>query len=211
MLMFSSWYDLLVRLAILLVALPVHEWAHAVTAFRLGDDTPLREGRLTLDPRAHLDPVGALLILLTGFGWAKPVRFRPDIVRRRHRYGPLGVALAGPAGNLALAALSVALMLPMRGIGAAGVRMLYGFAFLNLVLFFFNLLPLPPLDGSHVVRELFPRAWARYLAPLQPYALLVFLLLFWVLPRFGLPVLHWLVVTPSYWVLRAWIALMPGL
>ena len=197
-----SWNELLARLSILLIALPVHEWAHAWVAYRLGDDTPRRDGRLTLDPRAHLDPVGALLILLTGFGWAKPVRFRPDVVRWRHRYGPLWVALAGPMSNLALAVVAVLVILPVRRLWPSAMMFLYAFAFLNLILFFFNLLPIPPLDGSHVVRELFPDVWARYVAPLTRYAVLVFLLLFWVLPRFGLPVLTWLVVLPSQWVLR---------
>ncbi len=200
--MFIDGYDLLARLAIILVALPVHEWAHAWTAYRLGDDTPRWEGRLTLNPRAHLDPIGALLILLTGFGWAKPVRFAPHVVRQRHPYGPLWVTLAGPLANLALAVVAAGLMLPLRLVWPRGVLFLYVFAFLNLILFFFNLLPLPPLDGSHAVRELFPRVWATYIAPLQSYAILVFLALFWLLPRFGLPVLSWLVVVPAQWTLR---------
>ncbi len=200
--LFADWYDLLARLAIIFIALPVHEWAHAWVAYRLGDDTPRWDGRLTLHPRAHLDPAGALLILLTGFGWAKPVRFSPYAIRSRHPYGPLWVILAGPLANLALAVVTVLLMLPMRLIWSPGVSFLYYFAFLNLILFFFNLLPIPPLDGSQAVRELFPQVWAQVIAPLQPYALLVFLLLFWVLPRFGLPVLSWLVFYPAQWTLR---------
>lgn len=205
---FTSWEDFVALIAVILVALPMHEFAHAWTAVRLGDDTPRWQGRLTLDPRAHIDPWGALFLLLTGFGWAKPVPFSPAAVRRGHPRGPLLVALAGPAANLSLAVLATALgVLPPWPVSAFP-RVLLQFAWFNALLAFFNLLPLPPLDGSHIVRELFPRAWAQYFAPLERYALLVFLALFWVLPRFGLPVLTWLVVWPARALLQGLFALL---
>ncbi len=208
----TSWMDVLLRLAAIVVALPVHEWAHAWVADRLGDETPRLDGRLTLDPRAHLDPWGALFLLLTGFGWARPVRFSPRRVRWGHPRGVLWVALAGPLANLALAALAVGLApLLTRWGWREGAAALLTFAFLNALLTFFNLLPLPPLDGATVARELFPRVWARYIAPLEPYALLAFLALFWLLPRLGLPVLTWLVVAPARWTIAGLLVLAEGL
>ncbi|MGL4650157.1 MAG: site-2 protease family protein, partial [Caldilineaceae bacterium] len=94
---------LLASAAILLLALPIHEFAHAATAVALGDDTPIKQGRYTLNPLRHLDPVGSVLILLTGFGWAKPVQWNPRNIRTSLRTGAILVAIAGPLSNLLLA------------------------------------------------------------------------------------------------------------
>lgn len=151
----------------------IHEWAHAWAATRLGDPTPKSDGRLTLDPTAHIDPLGTLLIPALGaatggflFGWARPVAFRPGLFRRdvTMRRGTLLVALAGPLANLALG-IVCALLLAGVGLAAAGMaadhaaagtveafaRLLRVGVTINVVLLFFNLLPIPPLDGFHVL------------------------------------------------------------
>jgi len=164
----------LVAVAIfLLVGFPVHEFSHALAAYRLGDGTAKLFGRLTLNPIVHLDPYGSLLLvasaLLGGFfiGWAKPTPVNPSMLRGGRR-GEAWVAAAGPASNLAMAVLAA---LALRVIVATGLvtsdaslfvaNVVYMFIFINLALFVFNLVPIPPLDGSKVMFALMnPRtAW----------------------------------------------------
>ena len=200
--MLSEIMEMLFRLAILAVAFPIHEFAHAWTATRFGDPTPRQAGRLTLNPLAHLDTWGTLLFLFTGFGWAKPVPISPAALRTRRAY--FWVAFAGPLSNLLLALVAAAAyrltfpFLASHPLGLWVLRFLAAVVFFDLLLFFFNLIPIPPLDGEKVIAGLFPRVWARYIAPLQPYAVLVFLLLFFILPRFHVDILQWLVVWPTY-------------
>ncbi|WNG41731.1 site-2 protease family protein [Archangium violaceum] len=163
----------------LVLSLSVHEFAHAWSARLLGDDTAERMGRLTLNPLAHIHPIGTLLLPLLGipFGWARPVpvdatRFRRDIPMRT---GWMITAAAGPLSNLFLAAVSaLAFGLTMRWapdflLANPGLRSLLGImVVINVVLALFNLLPVPPLDGSRVVEGLLPQrllgAWQRVLA-----------------------------------------------
>jgi Zn-dependent protease len=143
---------------IILVSLTVHEFGHSAMAIRLGDDTPRREGRLTLNPLAHVDIIGFLMLLIAGFGWAKPVRFNPQALKKPQRDEIL-IALAGPAANLLLAVL---FGLASRGIydlrytlTIPTAQVLFDIAtqvaVINVSLMLFNLLPIPPLDGSHLV------------------------------------------------------------
>jgi Zn-dependent protease len=139
---------------ILLVSLPFHEFSHALAAYRLGDSTAKYMGRLTLNPLAHLDPFGALLILIAGFGWAKPTPYNPYNVRGG-KTGEVIIAFAGPISNLILA---VAAALPLRYIIATGVdvplivlNVLATFIELNVILAVFNFIPIPPLDGSKLL------------------------------------------------------------
>jgi Zn-dependent protease len=139
---------------ILLVALPFHEFSHALAAYRLGDSTARFMGRLTLNPFAHLDPLGAILILLVGFGWAKPTPYNPYNLRGG-KTGEAIVALAGPLSNLVLA---VAAAIPLRYIFATGMDVpdvvtytLGIFVFFNVLLAVFNFIPVPPLDGSKLL------------------------------------------------------------
>jgi Zn-dependent protease len=139
---------------ILLVSLPFHEFSHALAAYRLGDSTAKYMGRLTLNPLAHLDPFGALLILIAGFGWAKPTPYNPYNVRGG-KTGEVIIAIAGPISNLVLA---VAAALPLRYIIATGVdvplivlNVLATFIELNVILAVFNFIPIPPLDGSKLL------------------------------------------------------------
>ncbi len=201
MLVLPDTIDTLFRLAILMVAFPIHEFAHAWTATRFGDDTPRRAGRLTLNPLAHLDLWGTLLFLFTGFGWAKPVPISPSALRSRRAY--FWVAFAGPLSNLLLAVAAAALYrlvwfsLPHTSLTNILLHFLGSVVFFDLLLFFFNLIPIPPLDGDKVIAGLFPRLWQTYLAPLQPYAMPLLLVVLFVLPLFHLDVLQWVVIWPT--------------
>jgi len=190
------------RILILLIALPIHELAHALTAYRLGDATPKYDGRLTLNPFAHLDLFGSLLIMVAGLGWAKPVRFNPAALRMDPRIGAMVVAAAGPLSNLALAVLMAIVwrvMLPiLQFIGPSETlntfaNLFFFFALINVVLFFFNLIPLAPLDGFTVLRGLLPRDLAYQLERIQPYSFLIFLFIF----LFGSSILGVLIFRPS--------------
>lgn len=166
-----------------LLSLTVHEWAHAASANALGDDTARREGRLTLNPLAHIDPLGTFLvpliqIFMAGvvmFAWAKPVPVSPVRFSRKVTMstGSVLVSAAGPISNLLLATASVvALGLSARfGLhGEAAVRFLTTMFTINVGLAVFNLLPVPPLDGSRVVHGLLPRQAALAYEQIFPYA-----------------------------------------
>ena len=147
-----SW--LIAVAVIILVALPVHEMAHAAMAVQLGDPTPRMQGRYTFNPIAHIDPFGALLILFAGFGWAKPVQWNPNNIEMDVRVGTILVAAAGPVSNLLLAAVA-AFFVPFAEIPMLE-RILTSFVWINTLLFVFNLIPIPPLDGSHILFALLP-------------------------------------------------------
>ena len=164
----------LLILAPLWLCLTVHEWAHAWTAFQLGDDTAKHTGRMTLDPLAHVDPVGTLLLPMIGvpFGWAKPVpvnpnRFDPEV---RLDLGLMTVALAGPVSNVILGAATLASLQTLDLFGVVLPPQAHGLLVwviqLNVILAVFNLLPIPPLDGSRVADALMPErlrpAWDRF-------------------------------------------------
>ncbi len=169
-------HTMLYMLPAILVGFTVHEFAHAWTAVRLGDGTPLAEGRLTLNPLRHIEPMGFILILIAGFGWAKPVRITPGAFRNPRR-DEVAVSLAGPLANLLLAVTLAVVLKLVRGggiealapgtAGAAVNNLLAYGIWINLMLAVFNLLPLPPLDGSHVVSAFIPPRYAflkeRYL------------------------------------------------
>ncbi len=192
-----SFDDLVVSLLLLavflLIAFPIHEFSHALAAFRLGDQTARMFGRLTLDPRAHFDPMGGLILAFTilftsfGFGWAKPTPVNPMNLRAG-RWGEAIVAAAGPASNLVLA---VAGALPLRYVLATDMQVpdlflnfLFFFVYINLILMVFNFLPIPPLDGSKVLFAfLDPMTERRIRPPLEQYGF--FILLLAIFPLFG--------------------------
>ena len=179
----------------LLVGFPVHEFAHALAAYRLGDSTAKLFGRLTLNPVAHFDPLGGILLAVSfigsgfGFGWAKPKPVNPSNLAGGRR-GEAMVAAAGPVSNLVLAAAAA---LPLRFIFATPqlseqipgivVLVLYLFVYINLVLMIFNLLPIPPLDGSKVLFAFLPPRLAWQWRPvLEQYGFILLLLLFFLPP-----------------------------
>jgi len=138
----------------LIVSLSIHEFSHAKVADILGDDTARLLGRVTLDPRAHLDPIGSLLLLVAGFGWGKPVPFNPINLQNPKRDAAL-IAFAGPLSNLLLAGI---LSILIRFVGDDSIigAFLYFTIFYNIVLGVFNLLPIHPLDGFKVVGGFLP-------------------------------------------------------
>lgn len=139
----------------------IHEWGHAYAAVLEGDQTPRFDGRLTLNPAKHIDPFGFVLILLVGFGWAKPVITNPS--RYKHKWGDLFVSSAGIIMNLILALVCLLLLKLLFNVAESGpltstlIQALTMTAFVNVSLAIFNAIPIPPLDGSHILLNLLPR------------------------------------------------------
>lgn len=175
---------------VLLTAFAVHEFAHAWTANYFGDNTPKLNGRLTLNPLAHLDPIGSLLLLVAGFGWAKPVPVEPYTLQRRSPAALMWVSLAGPFSNLAMAILA-ALPFRLGWVSVLEARMalatrashflptipqvLYVFIYINLLLMLFNLIPIAPLDGEKIAEYFFPPSWNRFMDLIRPYGPVILL------------------------------------
>lgn len=181
-----------------LIAVSIHEWAHAYAAYKLGDPTAKYDDRLTINPLAHLDPVGTILFLLVGFGWGKPVPVDPRYFKRPVRDNAI-VAFAGPFSNLVLAFLAfgiaMALGLNTQVLAATGAliapnnqpvlltfigQVLGDLLHINLVLMAFNLLPVPPLDGSKIIRIFLPYEYEyQYQQYLQygPWILIVLIVM----------------------------------
>jgi Zn-dependent protease len=204
---------IIVRLIILFVGIPIHEWAHAWSAYQLGDNTADLQGRMTLDPMTHLDPIGSLLLLLSGFGWGKPVPVNPYRMRTNPRIGMAISAAAGPFSNFVLAML---LAIPFRtgwaDLGSASIDLYMGkFSIgallliaiqVNLGLMIFNLIPVFPLDGEKVLTGLLPPRWGDSLLRLRPYGMLIMAVLLFVLPRLELDLLG-MAIGPIYRLLMS--------
>jgi Zn-dependent protease len=201
---------LISRVFILVIAFTVHEFSHAWTADRFGDDTPRLQGRLTLNPLSHLDPIGSLLLLVAGFGWAKPVPINPYQIERRHPAGTMIVSAAGPLSNLMLAIVAalpfrMGLLQPSSGTGLLPTpsSFLTEFIFINLILLFFNLIPVSPLDGEKVLEYFLPPSGRSTLYQLRPYGPMILLALVFVGPFLGFDLLGTVIGWPTQQVFSA--------
>jgi Zn-dependent protease len=178
------------------VGIVLHEAAHAYSAYLLGDDTAYRAGRVTLNPASHLDLLGSLMLLIAGFGWGKPTPVVPSKLRGGV-LGPVAVAFAGPASNLLIVAVCAALYaLPPFQVGYPQI-IVVAVAFVNALLFVFNLIPIPPLDGAKVIFPFLPRSLSGFVDFMNrhgPTILLVLVLLTF-LPLFPSPLAYILILT----------------
>ncbi len=160
----------------LIIAMVVHEYAHARVAVELGDMTPKMMGRLTLNPKAHLDPVGLIMLLVAQFGWAKPVIINPYNFKKPRRDDML-VSVAGPLANLVTAFLALVIFIEYQKLGgrlSEGVVLVMKLIIeYNIGFAIFNMIPIPPLDGSHILMQLLPRDMAYKLAGLERYSFLI--------------------------------------
>lgn len=182
----------------LVLALSFHEAAHAFVAKRLGDDTAEALGRLTLNPLAHLDPVGTIALLVAGVGWGKPVPVNPDNFRSP-RVDNLKVALAGPLSNLLLALIFAGFNL-LFGPDPGSLASLFTgmIIWFNLLLMFFNLIPIPPLDGSKVLHLFLSERAYFFLEIYGFYFLFGLIVLMWL----GIPLLSTLIFTPTQFLFQ---------
>ncbi|MCD8391091.1 MAG: site-2 protease family protein [Firmicutes bacterium] len=185
----------LISIPLILIALTGHELAHGLMSYKLGDPTPKAEGRLTLNPFKHLDLVGTILMLVAGFGWAKPVMINPQYYKNR-KVGTALTALAGPLANFIMAFLAIALYAVFARVCIAigfynysVISAVYSIAVLfasyNLSLMLFNLIPIPPLDGSKVLGAALPNRTYYKMLQYERYYSAVLIILVFVLLRFG--------------------------
>jgi Zn-dependent protease len=167
---------------VFLAALTLHELAHGAVANYLGDPTAKRAGRLTLNPIRHLDPAGALVFLFAGFGWAKPVPVNGAYFRHPRRDMAL-VSLAGPAANFSTAMVLGLVLKSSLFPGASNTAQFLGYlAYISIILGVFNLLPLPPLDGSRLVSAVLPESLLRPYQTLEGYGIAIIFLAIFILP-----------------------------
>jgi len=174
----------------LIISISFHEFAHVFTARLLGDSTGERAGRLTLNPLAHLDPMGTIAILLIGFGWGKPAPFNPYNLKNQ-KYGPALVALGGPLSNLLLIVIFgivLKILYPIMGPDNYLTIFLQVLVTFNGVLMIFNLIPIPPLDGSHILEAILGSRFEKVSQFLNVYGPRTLLVLVFVSIIFGIPI-----------------------
>ncbi len=178
-----SLLDMFIWLPAILIALTFHEYAHALAADRLGDSTPYYQGRLTLNPLPHIDWVGFIMLLFFRFGWAKPVQVNPyNFKNTGVKKGMMLVSLAGPAMNILLAFIGMLILKILSPYYYSenvviAVRLLQPLVQINLILAVFNLIPVPPLDGSKILAGLLPDSGAAFVYSLEQYGPIFLLLL----------------------------------
>lgn len=176
------------RIVVLMIAFAIHEFAHAWTADHFGDNTPRSQGRVTLNPMAHLDPLGSLMLLIFGFGWARPVPVDPFKLGGRNF---MLTALAGPMSNLVMALAASSLvwvgLIPLVTTAPGAIlptafSFLSEFVWINLLLMLFNLIPLFPLDGEKVLGYFLPPAGQDIMATLRPYGTMLLMVVIFIFP-----------------------------
>lgn len=170
--------DKLIILPGIIVGLSFHEFGHAAMAYLMGDDTAKRAGRMNVDPVSHIDPVGFLMLMLAGFGWARPVPIQESNFRNRN-IGLFLVSIAGILMNLIIAILFFVILYFTESMvsSQAYVDVMYAVVFINIGLACFNLLPIPPLDGSKVLYSVLPMRWRYKFYQYERYGQLILILL----------------------------------
>jgi len=189
--------------AALLIAITVHEFSHGFVAYQLGDDTAQRAGRLSLNPFAHLDVVGSFLLILVGFGWARPVPINPSRIGKGKK-GQFLVSFAGIFANIVLAMLCAAALKALwafAGINSFNylVQFLLFLIYINLALFVFNLIPIAPLDGYRIFETIAPRAFFRWAPIIERYGFFILLFLVFLTPIVPMLINFCLVVFSTLW------------
>lgn len=175
---FDSLSTMISGAVLVLVTITVHELAHGYAAYMLGDSTAKNAGRLSLNPLVHLDPLGAILLFVAGFGWAKPVPINPFFFKGNRSRGIMLVSFAGPLANLLLA-LILALSIPLvSNFNITILQIVANGIYLNIYMALFNLIPIPPLDGSKILAGLIPKGAAyKYLNVMDQYGMIILLVL----------------------------------
>lgn len=188
--------NFLITLVLAVIAISIHEFAHAITADSLGDSTARNQGRITLNPLAHFDPLGFLMLCLLaagffGFAWGRPVPVNPYALRGGRR-GMALVAIAGPLSNLMQAAIAMAFLRALGGSADPNlVSLVIAYVRLNVLLAAFNMIPVPPLDGYNVLMGLVSNFWVQRLEPLRQQGPVLLLLLVFVGGSLIYPVTVW--------------------
>ena len=200
---FPTLLDIALMLPAIVLGLTFHELAHGWTAYKLGDNTALYAGRLTINPLAHIDPIGLLLLLVAHFGWAKPVPVNPNNLRGNAGRGMMLVSLAGPAANMVIAIIGAVLLGLVNWQLPYMKAILYLIIEINVVLAVFNLLPIPPLDGSKILAGIIPGR-QEWLHNLETYGMIILLVLMFftniigsILNFFITPIVNFLVTNIS--------------
>ncbi|MFW6263050.1 MAG: site-2 protease family protein [Thermotogota bacterium] len=179
--MFRDPRQILLSIPAVFLAIIFHELAHALTADKLGDPTPRSYGRITLNPLAHLDMFGLIAFLLIGFGWAKPVPVNPNYFKDPKK-GNILVSISGPAANLLIAITTILIEVLLLKLTPGVYDALPGLIpYLNIAFAILNLLPIPPLDGYHIIRELISEKYKYFLQMYERYSLIVFFIALFVI------------------------------
>ena len=172
--------NLIAGLPGIVIAMVIHEYSHARVAYALGDFTPRLQGRLTLNPAAHVDPIGLLMLFLVHFGWAKPVQINPLNFKNPRRDDIL-VSLAGPASNLIVSFVALIILVLLAKFNfplTEGLLVVFNLIIIyNINFAIFNMLPIPPLDGSHILRNLLPYEMAQAYERLERYSFIFLLII----------------------------------
>lgn len=197
--------DILFRLIAIVVGLTVHEFGHAAMAYLVGDDTARRQGRLSLNPMRHLDPLGLLLIFVASFGWARPVVFDPRNIRINPRVGMILIAVAGVIMNVIVGLIGIWILslvahaqaFAVTGVGTFVLTAMSYIVMINISLAVFNLIPIPPLDGWMIIRPLLPRRMMWKVQSFERYGQFILLLL--LITPFGRAIISTAVLSVFSW------------
>lgn len=190
--------DMIAGVPGIIIAIVVHEYAHARMAQAMGDDTARLMGRMTMNPLAHLDPIGLIMLFLVQFGWARPVPVNPARFRSWKK-GEVLVSLAGPGANLLTAFLFMAGLYVFMDTGfmmSPGLQRVMSMIVLyNINFAIFNMIPIPPLDGSRVLGALAPRSWGETMGQIEPYGFLILIILI------NTPFFRYILIPAQRWIL----------